>query len=103
MNTEYYKIILGHIQGGFAEGFKSDKILYFNDKEKRDLFYEALGGTNKRGYGGLDITGQRNFVYTNNYGSYKHSDHMYKQDPKHTISKKTYDDYDLSKLHIRKV
>ncbi len=98
----YYKIILGHIRGGLNDGFVTDKVLYFKDREKRDLFYEALGGSNQRGYGGLDMTGQRNFVYETNCGTYNHSDHMHKEDPKSRVPQKIYDDYDLSKLHISK-
>ena len=102
MNTSYYKIVLGYISGGFGQDFEKVKILYFKSKEKRDLFYEALGGNNKRGYGGLDMTGQRNFTHKNNWGYDSPLDHMYKEDPKTPNSEKIYDDYDLSKLHIRK-
>ena len=102
MNTPYFKIVLGYISGGFGQGFEKVKILYFKSKEKRDLFYEALGGNNKRGYGGLDMTGQRNFTHKNNWGYDSPLDHMCKVDPERLGPEKLYDDYDLSKLHIGK-
>ena len=97
-----YKIVLGHIVGGFGERFETDFTLLFISKEKRDLFYNALGGENKQGYGGMDLTYQHNFGKKNTWGYVSYSDHMNKIDPKTYNKEQLFDDYDLSKIIIRR-
>lgn len=101
--SKYYQISLGYVRGGMNEEYIETTRLYFELKSKRDDFYNALGGENKRGCGGMDITLQITFGgFTNHFNQTSFPDHMYKIDPIKEKCPLLYDLFDLSTIKFRK-